>query len=316
MDEGTIDRFRCVITGACVGLTFLAHTAPAVMLAGLACVLFARNIKAIAQIGGTALIIAAPFLFSIGLHYRLHILNWAPIRWQYLPLSLAQLPSTLRMNGFLVAAAIAGLVLLPERRVLIAWVALAFGLMLYNLRGPAFIPAFHFWLYTTAALMVLAGGAVARLVRRPALVVVLNVIALLIAWPSYAGRADFREGRAQSLGRDPDLARAADFLRRTVPPNEAVLGDDAAVNQVIAPAGRRTVAAQSLFSNPYVALEPRAADRRRMFDAIDAHDRARLAALEQRYGVSTVVSVNPEWCAAAARTLELAYRFGDVCVLR
>src|SRR6185436_7428099 len=85
--------FRGSIVGILAGLTFLAHTGPALILA-IAAVFLLRP-TALAAAGVAALVVASPFLYSIEGHYHLHVLNTVPMGWQWPPTTIAGFPATL-----------------------------------------------------------------------------------------------------------------------------------------------------------------------------------------------------------------------------
>ena len=72
---------RAGAAGALIGLTFLAHTAPALILVILACVAFARRWRMLLTTGAAAFVVASPFLYSIGLQYHFHVVNTTPLSW-------------------------------------------------------------------------------------------------------------------------------------------------------------------------------------------------------------------------------------------
>jgi hypothetical protein len=149
---------RSVLAGALSGATFLVHTAPAAILAAIAGVLFVGQWRRLVLIGLTALTVASPFLISIVGHYHLHLLNQAPILWPYSPVTLNGLSHTLRSNALLVAAALIGLVLAPNRA-LVAWLIASVAFMIEAvLPLPRFMPAFHFWLYLASTQMDASGS--------------------------------------------------------------------------------------------------------------------------------------------------------------
>src|SRR5262249_29499885 len=70
---------RAVLAGACIGLTFLAHTAPALILSAIACALLWNHWRALIAVVVSALVVASPFLASILWHYHLRVVNPEPI---------------------------------------------------------------------------------------------------------------------------------------------------------------------------------------------------------------------------------------------
>jgi hypothetical protein len=101
---------RLTIAGAILGVTLLAHTAPALVLTGiivatalltparlspLAAPGLAGRAKAIAVPGAIAAIIASPYLLPLALRYGFHVVNRMPGSWTDERLSFANLGSRL-----------------------------------------------------------------------------------------------------------------------------------------------------------------------------------------------------------------------------
>ena len=319
----TCTNARTLVAGALIGLTFLAHTAPALLLAIMACAVFATRWRALLTTGLTALVVASPFLYAIGVQYHFHVRNLDPIAWNWPPITLAGLPQTLRANALLIGAGAIGAILAPSR-LLLTWTIAAAGFMLYMIAVAPLIPAFHFWLYATAAFAILAGSTLARFCPNDAwpertpckrfTLITMTIVLVAFQWPAYVQHTDFTGNRERSLSRDPTHVAASAFLREVTKPDDVVLGTAEAVLLIIGPAGRKTIAPDPVFASPYVPAESRGVDRDRMLAAIDAGDLQFLTDFARRYDVSTVVSVGPDRCAAAYRLLPLAARFGDVCV--
>lgn len=322
---------RTVCAGAIMGLTFLAHTAPALILVALACAVFARRRRSLLITGATAFIVASPFLYPIGTQYFFTVVHTIPLSWQWEALpTLNALPEFLKDNAILVGLTTLGALVTPSRFLLV-WLAAATALLLYAISSTApVIPAFHFWKWATAAMTFLAGAALAWLchptrismggLRQPAvlpsrqvnlLAVSLTVAAVVWHWPVYVNRGDFEPER---IHRDRDDVAAVEFLREVTGTDDVVLGNIHAVLTIIGPAGRKTVAPDEYFANPYVPYAPRARARDGMLAAINAGDAAAYNELAHQYEVTTAVSLGPEECAAAFRILPPLARFGDVCV--
>ena len=103
---------RAGAAGALVGLTFLAHTAPALILAIMACAAFARRWPMLLTTGAAAFVVASPFLYSIGLQYHFHVVNTAPLSWVWEGVLTSQtLPQFLKDNAVLIALAAFGAVI-------------------------------------------------------------------------------------------------------------------------------------------------------------------------------------------------------------
>jgi hypothetical protein len=306
---------RAAIAGALMGVTFLAHTAPALILAIMACALWYRRWRMLLVSGGAALLCASPFLGVIALHYHFHVVHAAPLVYQYAPVSTEGFVATVRHNGWLIAAALAGLWIVRSR-FLATWIVVAFAMTLYALAPPTpLLPAFHFWLYVTAALAVLAGALLAFLARNTYLFAALAVILVAWHWNAYVTRPDFQAGRFLSARRNADHIAAAAFLRTVAQPDDVVLGNDGVVRLIIGVAGRKTVAPDPLFANPYVEYESRRADRDRLLTAVEQGDLAAFRPLASQRDISVAVMNDATGCTMAARMFPLTWQLrGDICV--
>jgi len=312
------------LVGLLAGLTFLSHTGPALVLGGVALATLPR--RAVLISGLVAMVIASPFVWSIAVHYRLHILNRTPMAWSWPPLTLAGFSSTLASNAVLLAAALPGLVLV-KNRVVRAWLFAAALLTAYGLAHdavpslPVIVPTFHFWRYLMAGATLLAGASVAwtfeRVAGRFATPALALALAVMVVWalPQYRGRFDFVYGRGVAQGRNPDLSATATFLHKSTPPDAVVLGSRGLSLEVIGPAGRKVVGVNANWANPYVDNAPRVAARDAMLADIDAGRVDAFTARAMRDGVTHSVGMGQRECSAmAAAGLQPLYRFGEVCV--
>ncbi len=192
---------RFVLVGVCLGLTFLAHTGPALLLGAISGTLLllgpsgpganvVRRLIWLSALIGSALTVASPLLWSILGRYHLKVLNPEPGAYVWRGTGLESLEAIL--VGALARPVLVGLVLLgvgelmmgrpqvsqrPEgRRVILAWIAWGTALLAYALvqpgladRGlslPPLVPAFHFWALLGALASLLAADAIAWLGSR------------------------------------------------------------------------------------------------------------------------------------------------------
>jgi hypothetical protein len=169
-------------SGVLLGVTFLGHTAPAVLLGAIMLVasglsLFrrrARNLKAIAgssQVRGllvilfVAFIVSVPFTFSILFHYHLAIQNPIPGNWVYAPLTKNNFPQlAMSYLSWFGLVAVIGFVSIatssrwPRRALLLTWLGVCFLFLgigeLQQFISPdlhlLFAPAHHFLFYFKA----------------------------------------------------------------------------------------------------------------------------------------------------------------------
>jgi hypothetical protein len=161
-----------------LGITFLGHTAPAVILGAIMVYTSltnwsAKRLRGLATILCLAFLFSLPFTFSILFHYHLKVLNSVPGNWIYPPLTFAELPNFLRsylswvplFAGLGLCAAFLGKWNQDSRAMLVTWVAICFVALVVNeiqqLPSPQwhlmFVPAHHFLFYLTAAEYVLFG---------------------------------------------------------------------------------------------------------------------------------------------------------------
>jgi hypothetical protein len=188
-----------LLSGGALGLVFLGHTAPALLLA---CVLVlaaawmwregcpARRCAALlAACFVTFLFVSLPLTVPVVGHYRLVVANVAPAAWEFPGMAPVNFVDLLQSHADIRGAlALAGLGLLAFDRVrrsqavvVTLWGAAVGGfLALHYLRAsidgaaayvPRVLPAFHFLFYAEAILALLAGYGLWRIVDGSAAVV-------------------------------------------------------------------------------------------------------------------------------------------------
>jgi hypothetical protein len=334
-----------VLTGVLLGLTFLAHTAPAIMLGliiALQTMIAAVRDRArrratlinFALIMGLALIFSAPLTYSLVVHYRLHVLNLTPGDSIHPPVALDNFETYWRGSTLeqpLFAVVVVGLIAIwarakrPfSRRVLGFWLGGTLGLLAYSyvrqylkrqgVEIPGFVPSHHFLFYLRAAESILFGAGVIavcglivagvsrlikpRSVRWPAMRPLIErglLLATLIgvgvwAFPAYLEREDFNNLPQESIlfGQNSDLVNTYVWLRANTQPTDVFLTSDRLATYVVGPAGRKIVAGDSFFANPYVDWKTRATDRDAMFGQLMAGDAAEFSALARKYHLTYV----------------------------
>lgn len=179
----TRERRWHVFTGVLLGLTFLGHTAPAILIGAILVLVTlyrlttdpedrSRPLIDLVLTLATAAVVATPLLISIVGHYQLRIKNPVPTTWldpsMYIDQWRTFLAATLQrplINTFIVVAALALLLRHPEQKgarlVITAWLAAALALFLTTAYGPQIsdraqirfpqvVPAHHFLLYVRA----------------------------------------------------------------------------------------------------------------------------------------------------------------------
>jgi len=365
--RGTTARFA--LAGVAIGVTFLTHAAPALILAG------AMGIETIRRVwiasgperrqqlartlvaGMAALIVAAPFLVSIVWHYRLNVRNPAPMAFVLPGLEAEQTWTFVRQylpptaHGLVAAA---GFVLLVRRRhelharLLLAATLTSVALFVQSevaqsawataMGVRSIVPGHHFVYYLRAFEALAFGVGLQGIARwlaavlpeslgagrpRVAMTGLLTVVAATAIWqyPSYARLPDFVYERrvAERNFADADLRAMYDWLRRDTSPGDVVLAPLNTGQYVVGVAGRKVVAVDKLFSNPYVDWGERARDRDELDALFTRGDWTSFLNLAAKYRVRFVVRrgalpqtvERPEFVSEAWRAGEwVVYRVG------
>lgn len=333
-----------VFAGALLGLTLLAHTAPAIVggtvLANVIARALVRGGATKGQVGGAiavALLVASPFLWSIGIHYRFQLQHTAPLTWQYPPVTLAGLQPLAEAQAWpTVGLALVGLIgYMPRpkaRAIIVPWLGIAVGLTAYGMARdlhpswPPLLPTFHFWFYVTALESLLAGVGASVVIdtivghRRAWAVGFITATAVVLTvhgLPLMSHR--FRQAREFSITRDRHFARATVALRNITTDRDVVLTTGSAAQAIVGPAGRKTVAVDTWFSNPYVPYEPRAEARDAMLAALAEERAASFLKLASKHNVSVVLEVGGDACRELAKDRDVLGRIrveGPVCIYR
>lgn len=256
----------------------------------------------------------------------------------------------------LIGCALLGLVILArqrehniERAILLWWLLITLLLLGYSylwqiaerngVTLPSIVPGFHFVFYLHAGLAVLFGIGLLRLCRFAAdlltrqrlawstqaerltpIGVCLTLAAIfVISLPAYLTREDLTTLRASALdtGAQRDKIAAYDWVRQNTTPDAVFLSSDHLVTFVVGPAGRKVVAANQFFSNPYVDWAARNADRDAMYAALESGSRERYSELAQKYGVAWIIASGsrvPALDVGAAAVLNKVFSDGRVSI--
>jgi hypothetical protein len=208
-----------IALGAALGIVFLGHTAPAVILGilSVAAVLVAdpsekllsgRRVAALAMVMVTALVFSAHFVYSIVVLYRLRIVDTVVLEWVAPHLALARAGNLLyeACVSPLGVLRIVGAIALIRRAqrdrgafLVVGWTAAAAALFGYgwlqqlvDFRGvPPFIPQHEFYFHLRAAGFMLAGAG--------AWVIATTAAAAALRMVSSEARARYREAIAGAL---------------------------------------------------------------------------------------------------------------------
>jgi hypothetical protein len=177
-------RRSAMAAGLLLGLTFLGHTAPAVLLGNILVITagmsalrkFRAGERAAALVHGyhlglallVAFIASLPFTISILFRYHLHVVNPKPTEWVWEGAALENLPAILLGLISLKSAVMAvGLAAVfsralprPVKEVVLAWLAAALGFFAWSLLAqwtarhgvtlPQVNPGYHYVLYLIA----------------------------------------------------------------------------------------------------------------------------------------------------------------------
>lgn len=322
-------RGGALLGGVLLGIVFLVHTAPAILLGTVLLALCGLEVAStrrlrppllrLATTLASALIVAAPIAVIVLGRYHGRIVNPFPSTSPN-PIfgSLSALAVKLAFSTplLIAAAALAARLLRPRAplpRVLNAWMiaaALTIAWVALDISagrsGASWlphlpVPGFHFVCYALALASLgfgMALGDVASWLSRrlrsraPEGAIAMAVLApvLAAAAPLYLERPDAVEmlASARALQRAfPEGLYA--WARSSTASEDVFLCTDAESLFVLGPAGRKVVATNRYFSNPFVDWVRRDADRNAMLDALGRGDTAAFAPLASRYGVGFIV---------------------------
>ena len=283
---------RLITSGALLALTFLAHAAPAFVLAGIVTlstlatiVRPVGGIKASVRTGGlltvagTSVVFVLPFLLPLWTRYRLHVINRAPATWS----DPAASPAALLHVAFSPSAiphwilAVAGLwwisrhVSVAARRVLLAWpVAAATGYtvaLLSETRAaiPAIVPAYHFTYLFRSFEATLAGCGIVAIAEAASLLLkrtrIPSTAVALVATLGVAASLYPQYLRREGFERAHNFSAAAEklpelevyrWIRAHVGSGAVFVASERDALGIVGPAGDSAISVDQLFANPYV----------------------------------------------------------------
>jgi hypothetical protein len=312
--------------GVLLGMTFLTHTAAAIVAGTVVLVLAWERGKVgvVALRWGLVLVpalaVSAPLLATILWHYGLQIKNTAPQDFFWYETDLHRI-SELVWGALNVGNAIAlgGFVMLCRSRamraardILITWLGACTVMLAYgyarqawpNAHLPGLVPLFHWLFLLRLARALLLGyglycavGAIASLLGRsrklPAPIALLLAFGILLPFQigKFARRFDFKQARNLSLQyvAFPGFRETIEWLRRETPSDTIVLAQPHDALLILGAAGRKTVLVDRFFSNPYVSHEPRAAAADDMAGNLANHQRDTFLQMAAKNGVSYVL---------------------------
>jgi len=323
-----------VACGVLLGVTFLTHTAPALLGGAVIVLVGAFEMR---RLGGpreslprsavalaVALAVSLPFAFEILWRYHLKIVNELPSASPSNLLDLNELPSLARTIALPVAVAAVALGLRAARRlnremrVMLAFAAVVVLLLAAHVARlllgkvgihlPPVVPALHFFFYLMTLVAVGVGVAIAdasgAVVRRLGwgsatadggfaaglVACAVTVVLVGVAYPRYLQRRDFTDTKSEATELSERFpADVVAWIRANSDPEDVFLCTDDASLYVVPPAGRKVVATNRYFSNPYVDWKGRDAARARMFELLKRQDVAGFRAAAAQYGVRFVL---------------------------
>lgn len=285
-----------ITSGCIVGIVFLAHTVPAILLAGMVAALaFAqagRRSRALVWLCGTAgvaLVWSLPFLGPLLFDYHLHIVNRVPGAWVH-PLfaepgrmALLSLPALLAVAWLLRIRATPRAGMVP---LLFAWVGicLAFlarqaicaeGLVEGSVCHVLAIAPHHFHVYLQAAEACATGWALSLIAVRMAsryrpAAAAIGAVAIGAGAVGLFVQPWDRDARAGTLAQPSAMMDRAAYdwiVTHTDPTDRFVTLLPSEVDQMgpaaatVIAAGRQLVAPPEIHSNPYVLWAPMNAQR-------------------------------------------------------
>ncbi len=198
-----------------------------------------------------------------------------------------------------------------------SWGAACLAFLAAATERLALVPSFHFVFYLKALESLLVGVGVVALCRpvsrfvhtyasRIGPVAIEGTLVFLVAvglfackYPSYARRTDFVLDRAKAIvvSARNDRIAAIDWIETHTDPKAIFLSPAPLALFVVGPSGRKVVAVEPYFSNPYVNWLERDRASRGLFELLRRHDEAGFRGLAQRFDVGHVVAEDPdtEW---------------------
>jgi hypothetical protein len=316
-------HLRYALAGLSCGITFLGHAAPGLLLLGIvaATAVWPRRAEPRTlwthwlALALSAIAVSLPLLWTIGIHYGLAMRNPVPGGWRWPLLQWSQLDRLAALAlSWASAAAFLGVVWTWrtrkgsfEARVLCVWAcACALFLLASGLGLPRALPSHHFVFYLKAlesvffgvGLAAICGFAAARLSGKlssrslgSALVTAAVVALVGLHYPSYRERPDFTVSRrkAERFQQRHNRLAAFEWIETSTRPDDVFLCEDDLSLYVVGPAGRKVVAADRHFTNPYLDWEYRNRRRNRMLECLAAGDEACFRMLASAHEVSFVL---------------------------
>jgi hypothetical protein len=324
---------RFFTSGALLALTFLAHGAPALVLAGIVVLTtvatvvrcvgnVSRRTRVIGMLlaAGTSFVLVLPFLAPLWIRYHLHSVNRAPATWidpDVQPAALLHVAlSWPALPHWVLAAAgvwwIRRYVGAVGQRLLLAWpLATAAGYALAVVSQtvtavPALVPAYHYTYLFRAFEAMLSGCGImafaalaARGFGRLRIAISSTVIAVtasaIVAVAVYPQYLD-RElfDRAYKFSRGAPNLEVYRWIRGHVRPGAVFVASEDDALRLVGPAGASVISVDKDFANPYIDRAVRSAALDRMVEALRRGDLRQFEHDRQQFGVTHVLARGDE----------------------
>jgi hypothetical protein len=315
-----------IICGVLLGVTFLTHTATAIIAGSIVLVLAWEYGKPRlialrwSLVLFSAVVVSLPFLVTIVGRYGLRIRNTAPLDFFWEETDLRNifefLRSTLNVGS---AISCIGFIMLftsrttkAARSVMIAWLGVCLILFAYGYARqawpgahlPGILPSFHWLFHLRVAKALLLGfglycaldfitSRLDRWWKLPSPVALLLVFILFFGtqYRKISHRFDLVGARELALyyAALPGFRESVAWLRRETSADAVVLAPPQWALVLLGAAGRKTVIVDRPFSNPYVLFEPRAAAAGDMEMSLAGHQRDVFLEIALKYRVSYVL---------------------------
>jgi hypothetical protein len=306
--HGALRRWRdAALIGAVLGLSFLAHMVPALLLSAIVTAvalreggLHPRTLTWLALVAAVEVTLSLPFLLPLWLRYGLRVANSVPVAWTDWTMLLPFLTWVAQVSApGVLAIAVAWLLRryapIDKRTVviLLAWIGVCAAMLGRHYAcqvvadRPAVcrivvVPVHHFHMYLVVGWTVLVGYAVTAVARawiqtpRPHGWEI-RLAALAVAlMPLIAAKLALRTESYDSMARASALADGHNtdwqgyrwILANTDPDDLFVTNGNGRSAFTVYPAARHLMVAPLPFSSPYVEWMPREERRRRLVAAV------------------------------------------------
>lgn len=219
-----------------------------------------------------------------------------------------------------------------ERTLLLFWFVSSIGFITYSYLGqilprnkvpiPSIVPGYHFLFYLKALESILFGYGMVTISRfivvlikslilfvnrsffiriplkpwyEKTVLCLLILVAFVKVYPSYLSREDFTAFRilAQQMSQKQDM-KAFIWIREHTQPTDVFLAPDDLALFLVGASGRKVIAVDGFFSNPYVDWSSRVFDRNLMLNYLKNGDFEGFCMLALKHHVTYMVTYNDQ----------------------